>query len=211
MASLHPSRRPKGKGREIIAHPPEIIEYATYAAEHLSDMVSILKHHTDAQNEALGTAEEPSSKDSQSLAKTILSLYKQMDCYMAILHPPRIEDAECPENSILPDSVPREKKEKSLSQETVSTHDSSLSNEMKNKQTDTLAHPVKTETSEIRQPNLNIKKDHAQSNGYPANRPDSLRDNQTLQAGMTNSEKANSSLPEKHGHAHHGGAWRKSS
>jgi hypothetical protein len=82
---------------KTVVHSSEMLNYASYAVDHLWDMVSVLKYHTHAQRDAIGTDHQASAKESQALAKTMLNLYKQIDRYMAILHPPTLLEESEPE------------------------------------------------------------------------------------------------------------------
>jgi len=159
MASLFPSRSSKNKRRETVTYSPEMIEYATHATEQLSDMMSILKYHVGVQSEALATPEEPSAKDSQSLAKTILSLYKQMDGYMAILHSPAIIEVAESKISAVPNTDYLDKKAESVNQKTASTYCVSVNDNITIQETGPSTHTVKVETDPRIRPDSNTHKE----------------------------------------------------
>jgi hypothetical protein len=76
------------KSKEIMVPSQQMLLQASFASERLIQLISIFDYHIAAQKQALLSETKPSFRDSQSLARTVMSLNMNLDKYTKMLHPP---------------------------------------------------------------------------------------------------------------------------
>jgi|GEM_PF-6463261 len=76
------------KSKEIMIPSQQMLLQASSASERLIQLMGIFDYHIEAQKQALLSEIKPSLRDSQSLARTVMSLHTNLDKYTKMLHPP---------------------------------------------------------------------------------------------------------------------------